>query len=510
MVGKNLKYPVLVLYTTALMLFFYTGYFNRLLLLPQGCDEFGYLNMAKAVSQGNLFKDHVRRPFDRELIEYLKQSPHRCESAAHLICPPAYWFDTKKIKVINQYPPGTGILLSPLPLDSRKTAFPAVVALLLVFFLFLAFKTKSGGITFFNINAIAIIAFLVFMASYFPHGFDNFSGVNSYAPTFGMLLAAGYLLDKRPWMSIALLGMSTIFRIANVIIFVPFLFVYLGRDFNLAGYFSKETLLRTLKAMALLLAGGLGLYFLYVWILLGNPLSPTYSEVDQQFALLKDIPGNISYYLGFFNRWFVFHIVVLGLMACMGIVKKMPVRWIIISTAIALFNYCFYFVHRVKIEYYTYASGVIIAGIFLYYAEEYIRNTKFRRMINYAGVTIFLAAVVCSILWFPRQNSQQLFNTQIKEYNDCFSMYDVVWAEHGGGTMQFATGKAAFRMPWGPEDTRKEILLWLHVHGYRQAIWMSDFHVEAFRNIVKKELKDIPLDYTEKTSPVFGTIFEIQ
>jgi hypothetical protein len=510
MVEKQFKYPVLILYTIVLMGFFYTGYFNRLLLLPEGCDEFGYLNMAKAVSQGTLFKNHAHRPFDKDLLAYLKQSSHRFESSAHLICPPAYRLDTKRVKIINQYPPGTGILLSPLPFDSRKIAFPAIVALLLVLFLFLAFKTKTGEITFFNINVIAVIAFLVFMASYFPQGFDNFSIVNSYAPTFGMLLAAGYLLDKRPGMSIALLGMSTIFRIANVIIFVPFLFVYVGRGLNIGGCFSKETIVRTVKAIALLLVGGLGLYFLYVWVLLGNPLSPTYSEVDQGFALFKEIPGNISYYFGFFNRWFVFHIVVIGLMVCMGIMKKMPVRWIIISTAIALFNYCFYFIHRVRIEYYPYASGIIIAGILLQYAEEYIQTTKFRTMINYAGVLIFCAAVVCSIVWFPRQNSHQLFDDQIQAYNDCFSMYDVVWAENRGGTVEYATGKADFRMVWGPEDTRKEILSWLHEHGYRQALWMSEFGSEAFQTIVKKELKDIPLDYTVKASPAFGTIFEIQ
>lgn len=516
MVERYLKFPALIFYTIVLMLLFYTGYFNRLVKLPDGCDEFGYLNIAKAISQGSLFKDHAERPFDKGLIGYLRQSPYPYESYEFLICPHAYFLNAKKFKITNTYPPGTGILLSPLPFDTRKTAFSAVCALLIVLFLIFAFKARAGKLSFFNINMIAVITFVAFMSNYFPHGFSNYDWVNSYAPTFGMLLAAGYLLDKRPGMSIALLGTSTVFRIANVIILVPFLLIYLGRGFHLGEYFSKETLLRAAKAIVFYFVGGFGLYLLYVWVLLGNPFSPTYSYANSEaaagFSLLKNIPQNIGYYFGFHDRWLLFHVFIFGCMALMGIFKKMPVKWIIIAMVIALFNCGFYFVHLNKIDYYLYASAMIIAGIFLNYAEEYIRNTvRFRRIINYAGAGIILAAVVFSILRFPRQDLKQQFNDQIKAYNNCFSGYDVVWAELRSGTVEYATGKAAFRFEWGPQNVRKNVLSWLHTHGYRQAIWVSDLNKSFLDTVnVEKELKNIPVDYAVKTCPDFGTIIEVR
>src|SRR5512136_1078903 len=91
MVEKYLKYPVLVLYATAIVCAFYVRYSGFHLKLPDGCDEFGYLNIAKAASEGKLFKDHAERPFDKGMLEYLKRSPHEYSSYEYMICPHAYY-----------------------------------------------------------------------------------------------------------------------------------------------------------------------------------------------------------------------------------------------------------------------------------------------------------------------------------------------------------------------------------------------------------------------------------
>ena len=75
MYERYLKYPLLVLYGAAIVLAFHTRFSSNHIKLPQGCDEFGYLNMAKAASKGILFENHAARPFDGGLLAYLKQSP---------------------------------------------------------------------------------------------------------------------------------------------------------------------------------------------------------------------------------------------------------------------------------------------------------------------------------------------------------------------------------------------------------------------------------------------------
>ncbi|MBN2188296.1 MAG: hypothetical protein JW699_02490 [Chitinispirillaceae bacterium] len=515
--ANYLKYPLLIVYSAAIVLAFHTRYSGYHGDLPQGCDEFGYLNSAKAAAEGKLFKEHAERPFDPELREYLRRSPLDFSSYEYMIAPHAYSLH-KKGKIINQYPPGTGLLLSPLPFHLRKAAFPAVCAAVLVLFLVLAFKVGNGGLSLFTINLIAVLASAAFISDAFPWTFGNFNWVNSHAPSLGMLLAAGYLFDRRPGWSMALLGTSVLFRVVNAILFVPLLLVYLWKGFRLQEYLSRETAFRIVRATFFFLVGGMGLYFLYMWCLLGNPLLSTYPEdyLRETFiAPLYLIPGNIRYHIAFSNPWFLFHFVIMGFIVCMGLFRKMPWKWVIAAAVITLFNYVFFVLHRIAgplEQRYLYASGMIIAGIFLRHVEKYVRNSAvLRRIVNGAGAVFIIAAIVFSAVRFPRQDTQALFYDQIRAYDRCFSGYDVVWAEHRSGTVEYATGKAGFRYQWGPGETRKAVMSWLSANGYRQAVWVSDLEKHFTDSLtVESELKSIPLDYTVKTCGGFGTIIEVR
>jgi hypothetical protein len=270
--------------------------------------------------------------------------------------------------------------------------------------------------------------------------------------------------------------------------------------------------------VAFLLAGGLVFYYLYVWGLLGDPFLQTYPEDYLKLTLMSpinEIPGNIRFHVDFTNKWFLFHGGILGMMTCMWLFKKMPLKWIVVSLVIMLFNYGYFFVHRIlgpTEARYVFASGMIMAGIVLRYAEEYLHSTaRLRTIINCAGVLLVLAAIVFSAVKFPRQDMHKLFYDQIKAYNDCFSGYDVVWSELRSGTVEYATGKAGFRYQWGPKDTRKTVMSWLSEHGYRQAIWVSDLGKGFLDTVdVEAELKSIPADYTVKNCPGFGTVIDVR
>jgi hypothetical protein len=516
MTKKYFAYAGTVLYMLVLAICYYTvfrGYHTR---LPDGCDQFGYLNMARVASQGILFSDHAERPFDKGLFDHLRRSSCEFKTYKYMACPHAYYLQ-KKYRPMNQYPPGTGLLLSLLPFEMEKTGAPAVFALAIMLFLLFGFAARSGTPSFFQANVMAILMAVALLASLpdiTSHCFQNFNVVNAVAPTFGMLIAAGYLLDRKPGLSIALLGTSALFRIANAALFLPLAVIYLWRGFRMGDYLSQGTMVKAVRALLWFLAGGIGLYMLYVWIMLGSPFMQTYPDdfAGKGFVFFDRIDDNIGFYFSIYNRWFVLHCVILALMALMALTKKMPLRWLVVAGGMAAYNYCFYLSYRCACDYYPYASGVIIAGIFLRHAEDWLRSrVRLRRVVTAAGVLVVLAAALFSAVELPRGNTRALFYDQIKAYDRCFSGYDVVWAETRSGTVEYATGKAGFRYQWGPPETRKAVVSWLSSNGYRQALWVSDLQ-EKFRDTVdvEAELRSIPVDYTVKTCGDFGTIIEMR
>ncbi|MGB9005422.1 MAG: hypothetical protein WCB96_06855 [Candidatus Aminicenantales bacterium] len=462
--------------------------------------------MAKAISNGRLFQSHTERPFDKELISYLRNSRYDYREYAHLIGPHAYHLDAKKFKIINQYPPGTGLLLSIFPFDKRQIVFPVVNAFILIFCMLIAFKIKNSEISFYDLNLLVLIALIFFNTFALK---DNFFWVNSIGPTYGILLAAGYLLDKKPGLSILFLGLSTIFRIANAILFIPFFIIYALKE-GLSKFSLKDVLLKPGRASFLFLGGGLWFYLVYVWILLGNPFASTYSYIDQAYTFqIKNIFGNAAFYFSFQNKWFLLHISILFLIVVMRVFWKIPGKWIFISLGLAVFNYVFYLLHEVKIFYYPFASSIVILGILLCQFEEKTKKKEFSKIINIIGILAMLLSLNSSIREFPRQSLRKNFYDKVKIYTDRFSAYDVIWAELRSGTIEYTTGKASFRYQWGPQNVRDDVMRWLKSHGYRQAVWVSDLDMTIQENI-EKDLLGVPLEYKVITSHEFGKLIEIR
>ncbi len=501
---KYVKFGLAIIYILAIVLTFYSRYSKHNLNLPVGCDEFGYLQMAKAVSNGRLFENHAERPFAAELILYLKNSRYGYKDYSHLIAPHAYHLDAGKKKIINQYPPGTGLLLSLLPWDSRKVLAPALYAFLLALFLLIAFKIGNGQITFFHLNFLAVAAYFFYDVSPLK---GQFSYISSVAPTYGILLAAGYLLEVRPALSILLLGLASVFRIANAIFLIPFLILYAGMPRRTPGVWNSVWR-KTAKAVVLFLAGGFWIYVAYVWILLGNPLSSTYSYFDRA-ASLKNIFHNMSFYFFKQNQWFILHIILLILIVIMSAFWKRSRKWVGAALAIAGLNYVYLLIHTVTIDYYPYASSILLLGILLFQLEQRIKLTNIAKAISVIGTLILGASIIFLLTKFSKQDFKASLQNQLKEYRDCFSGYDVVWAELRSGTIEYATGKASFRYLWGPDKVRADVIRWLKSHHYKQAIWVSDMDVSSQAR-VEEFLKSVPEPYVVKASPEFGKIIEIE
>lgn len=481
---------------------FYKHFFRRHLELPIGCDEFGYLYLAKGISLGRPFVTPTARPFDPALTKALVSSAFPFRSYQHMIAPHAYHLDPFRHKVINQYPPGTSLLLSLLPFDSAKRGAPPLFALFIMIFVVLAVLLREGRITLFEAGLATLVMLLFLEVDPFR---ATFGDVNSIAPTFGLLFGAGYLLDKKPGASLLFLGLSTVFRVVNAVLALPLIVVFAVHS-SLPSPLSKTTWVRAVKGGLLFLAGGLWIYAGYVWILLGSPFRPTYSYIDQAFTL-KGLVPNIGYYFSFSQPWFICHLVLLTVVVFMAILRKCPWTWAALAIGLTGLNYAYYLIHQVTIPYYPYGSATILLGLVLSLLAAQVRRFRPAWLVPAAAAFILLILVRSTTHKFPRQDFHALFQDRIRPYTDAFAKYDVVWAELRSGTVEYATGKAGFRYAWGPEQQRETIMRWLRGHGFKQAIWISD--LPSSREAVEAELTRARIGFQTITNTALGTILEI-
>lgn len=482
---------------------FFKVFYPYHLKLPIGCDEFGYLYMAKGIDQGKLFQSPTSRPFDPGLTNALKKSSFSFNGYTHVISPHAYHLDRATFKLINQYPPGTSLLLSLAPWQAAKRWGPAIFAFFSLVFLALAISLQEGRLSFFGSGLAVLIMTLLMMVGPFR---SSFKEITSLAPTFGLLIGAGFLLDKKPGVSLLYLGLSTIFRVTGAILVLPFLVLYVLHESGMRIW-SGAALRRAIKGGFLFISGGLWLYALYVWILLGNPFRPTYSFIDTVLTLR----GFLSRAVFFFNLhqpWFIVHLATLALITLAVVLWKLPMKWAALAWGLAAYNYFFFLVHDVHMDYYPYASAMILAGLALALILPKLRASKFAWVVPVAAIAALILMVRFTTHKYPHHDLNAVYAANIKAYSDCFSKYDVVWGELRTGTVEYATGKAGFRYAWGTDRVRRATMEWLRGHGFAQAIWVSDLPLK--QEDIEGELQKFRLSYTTLECPGLGTILEIE
>jgi hypothetical protein len=376
---------------------------------------------------------------------------------------------------------------------------------LLIGALLLALKGGKGNSFLFSATVIGIMAFALCVFSPFAMGFKR---INSIAPTYGLLIGAGYLLRARPNWSFLFVGASSLFRVINGLFFIPFLFLYLYQQLDWSDEKIVNSLLKkTAVALALFMIGGAGFYFIYVWILLGNPLAPTYSAADTEFAALSQVWDNVIFYFDLEQGWFKANIIFLAFTVILSIISRRNRKWAIFSFALVCMNYGFFIIHKVQIIYYPYASAMIVLGIFLYGVEEEIHERKYEKFLQIGLAPIIVALALFCLSGFPVSDTKAEFQKQVMIYREAFGKYDVIWGTFRTGTIEYTTDRASFRYEWGPEAVRRDVIAWLRDHGYSQAFWADDDRMDLEH--IEKELTEIRINYDVLLDPALGTIVEI-
>jgi hypothetical protein len=484
----------------AIPVLYYTEIADSQGTLPEGCDHFGYLNMAKAISNGRLLSDHTRRPFHKELVAFLKQSDIPYGEYAWMIAPHAYHVEKNTEKVINQYPPGTSLILSFIPIEYRYVAFPALCAFFLVVCMLMMFHWGTiSGLRWVHLGIVVITSAVIFRM---PPYRGLFAGITSTAPTFGFLIAAGFLLRSHPRWATFFLGLSINFRVANAVLFVPMMII-VCLDYLKKKPFVFMQLVKAGWQHSLLFVSGASFYIVYAWLLLGSPLRPTYSTIDQAVAATNEFQALTRYYLTTSSPWFISHLLLTFLIVAIGFLKRQKLYEIFVFLLIPIVNYMFYLTHQIKIDYYPYATSVLLLGILIKLVEA---PPRWMRQLVYTAMSVIALLAVVYFHW-PQVDVRTQFFAEVAPYKQTFQPYDVVWEDMRSGTVEYAANTAGFRFLWGPPKVRYAIMKFLQQHGYKQAVWPQP-PLPAVADI-ETALKKNAIEYrTIKNTPK-GTIIEI-
>lgn len=455
--------------------------------VPIGCDEYGYLYLSEALSQGNTFKEHTERPYLKPLLQAFDSNHIFRGAYSYMIAPLAYYLRDDSNEIINMYHPGTSWLLHFIDLNYRKYAFPLLVILMLAPLFYLIQKSKDK----FNYSDILLLILLLLMFMPFSVLRTEFTRVNSLAPTFGLLLLAGYFLSRNQILSIFFIGLSANFRFGNVLLIWPiaalFFYQYLSRKNNSKQLFYKIIILGISSLLAL------SPYFYYVTQLLGSPLKSTYSSIDTKFA---SAPINLNFYLQLSSQWLWLHIVGLALILWLYTKKLVSVQTITALMALILFNYVFYSYKQITMNYYPYASFFILFGTVLQAAKNFELKNSYQKPIKYLFLGLFIALAFAGAIEFSKHNTPTF--QEAKEKYEALKPYQIVWCDLLSGTTEYACGNSGFMFNRGTLDARKVAYQFFYQNGYSQVFVLTDLPLTP--DAIAKELNDAKIPYRVEQS----------
>jgi hypothetical protein len=473
-------------------------YYGDQAILPEGCDSFGYAMQAEAIRQGREFGDHTLRPFLAPLAEHLSSVSANPNDWIWPIAPHAYRYDPETCRLVNQYPPGTSLALALFPKEIRSLVFPALVSASLLCLLPLLRRddgallaARAGG-----------LLFLVACGFLFEPFAREYRALNSVAPCFALLVAAGWFLPVRPVLAAGLLSASILIRIPNAwllpVAALPALFPEWFAEKPLPGL--RPVVRRSVNVALAAFFSGILWLLLFQYLAMGGPFRTTYPYYDQNFAAPGRMLENLRFYFSPGAGWMWVHAAILVLA---GIVfrRRGTRRWFLFIALLFLWNYGFYLVHFVQVTYYPFASSILAAGLVLRGME----NLPRRVLQASAAAAVLLVGIALQGAWRPvPEDPAGPVREKIALWREALAGADAVWGEYRCGTVEYAAGIPGMRILWGSREVRAEAVRWLYSHGFRQAVLEDDLGMDQAELAAVLQAANVPTrTVTDKT---FGRI----
>ena len=441
-----------------------------------GCDSFGYLRQAELFRTNGPIKG-LSTAIDTEnasfLVSIAKQINPLESRWAEMIAPHCHHFKSGTEKIILQYPPGTGFVLSLLPNGKELECLALLLVLsIMVWWGRLNFAARSLPV--FLISTVSV-AFLLATVGRFH--------VPSYSVPLTILLLVwistlifelDYSAAPKNLVLITVFGllMGTLLtvRLASLIVLPAIAAIVC---FQIAEAIRHKRF----KVIAPLL--GLGAFALAIvpllaanWLNTGGMFDSTYNEYDKKinFDSAELLLNNLSYYL-LENRAAVLSMLSLSLVTLAALQTKNRQRslyWAALSLiVIFVANLLFLSVKMVAIDYYFLPTAVLClcTGLALYSrastspAAQPFRHVQF---IALAFIVLLLALVLHRFQATPKGD----LSLSVPE--SLLTADSIVYADNSGGAISYYKNKYTAKINFGTLCMREQLISRVQAAGRAQ------------------------------------------
>lgn len=245
---------------------------------------------------------------------------------------------------------------------------------------------------------------------------------------------------------------------------------------------------------------------IYNYLLTGNVISTTYSSVDTATVLNNTIFDHIRFYFSFNQKWFVFHLICLIGLVLLKFFHLINTRQLFILISFPVVNYAFYIIHSMTMDYYPYASAMILFGGILGAVNTIEIKNKLVLPVKVSIAATVLIILISGISRYLKKEHVNLEAARQKYVELCD--FDIVWADLYSGTTEYVCNNNGFRFGTTTPRARKKAIQFLYKRHYKQAILLNDNTVSE--KLILEELKATDLPYKITQSNELGKILILQ
>lgn len=467
-----------------------------------GCDPFGYARQADLFRENGLingFDTRIDTPETRAIVQVAKSvvgDPFFWSSG---VAPYCHHYEELSGRIILQYPPGTGFLLSAFP-EPVAMAYWVIIGCALVAALYVGLvvhlrpKRSSTllaflaiGVTFWLITRVGAtgspsIPFSIFLCpvvvllSFIAFPTNGAAGHKGAALVFGLM--CGFLLSIRLANIFLLIGLAAQVGVSTRI-----------WRFDRIGLNVKSII----WAVAPFILTGPAMILYANHVNTGNAFITTYGHADTSPpALSIDLVfDNLRFYFG---TWFGTPPLVIAIALVVLRFLSKPKEWwaCIQRPAVAGALACmvvsvFYFLtHDISIEYYLVPPSIFVISMLC--IESQFVNSR-RENDGKSHVAWKIVALVFVAFVVARGAIVEPFRPPVTLPKEVFQDKTILWAEHSSGTSLYYLGKVASALALIAPELREDVVLSLARQGWTQYFVLDSKEMYRTRNLLTSSMR---------------------
>ncbi|WP_018698236.1 hypothetical protein [Amorphus coralli] len=468
-----------------------------------GCDPFGYQRQAELFREKGYIDGLDTQIVDEEGAFLLALAPSvgvSPRSYAEMTAPHCHHYEPKSERVILQYPPGTGFLLSLLPADRQVDLLyvAAFSLLVLCFGLYAAAAAPSLALTASVVGSLFVSALVInhsaLMVSYSAPATLGLTAVAV------VLVLAGLPIGRPPrWWAGALLGLLSALLVA---VRIPNLFLLAGLAAFIVVQVAPWQRGRLSGFLAFTLSGLVTFAIGLIPLLAANRINAgglfdtTYGAADSAGASLDPalIAGHLLYYFAETPAWPLTIVALAALVMAawlsLGDLKGEARRRMAAATIGGglpfLVSIGFFVTHEVTASYYLVPSAFFCLALCAFVLVEINggRAFTFLRTGSVAAVVLIMAALQVAHLPYRPYS--------IMPPAEILAPGAIVWADRVGSSLYHYRGKYAAKIPFGLDCEQNAMVNGVSAAGRPQYFVVDS---RAMNRLVTRLQKEDLLDW---------------